>query len=169
VITGVVAIAGAAMTVVRLASRSDWPAWAIRTLKAARRTTWSDALALWREHPVTGGGPGTYQQVSSLGHDPDFAAAHSSVLQVGAETGWIGVVLFALLVLGGLLWAARGAPAYAVVGVATWTALVVHSFADHLLEFPLIVLVAGTVLGWTATTRASEQLDVPQGEGPRRR
>ena len=49
----------------------------------------------------------------------------------------------ALVGFGGLLWAARGRAPQAVVAAAAWTALLVHSYADHLLEFAPVVLTAG--------------------------
>ena len=64
-------------------------------------------------------------------------------------------LLAAGLAVAGLLWAARGRPAQTVVAAAAWTALLVHSYADHLLEFAPVVLSAGMVIGWAATTRAS--------------
>ena len=159
-------IVAAAVAVATLAQRPVWPSRTLQALDPARQTLWRDALTLWQAHPVIGAGPGTYERVSTLGGDPDTAAAHSSVLQVGAETGWVGVTLLALIVGGGLLWACRATPSAAVIGAATWTALVVHSLADHLLDFPAVVLAAGVVLGWARAT-SSEQLDVAEGEKPR--
>lgn len=155
-----------ATAVVALATQPSWPAAVVRVLDQARHTMWRDAVDLWREHPLVGAGPGAFERVSTLGGDPDTASAHSSVLQVGAETGWVGVVLLLAIVLTGLWWAARGRPAPAVVGVATWTALVVHSMTDHLVDFPVVVLAGGIVLGWSGASARSEQLDVTQGERP---
>lgn len=155
-----------ARAVTALAARPDWPTWATSTLDSARHSLWSDALHLWSAHPIVGVAPGMFERLSRLGHDPDTAAAHSSLLQVGAETGWTGVVLLAAIVVTGWLWATRGAPAYAVVSSAMWTALVVHSFVDHLVDFPAILLTAGAVIGWSARSRSSEELDISQGEGP---
>ncbi len=137
----------------------------VTALDPARQVLWSDALSLWSAHPLTGGGPGAFVEYSRLGGDTDTASAHSSILQVGAETGSIGVVLFALFLVAGLLWATRGAAPDAVVGVVAWIALVVHSFTDHLLEFAPIVIAAGLAVGWAGATR-SEELDVSEGEPP---
>jgi O-antigen ligase len=173
--TGGAAILVAAAMAGWLAQQSSWQTWISATLDEARHTLWRDALDLWSAHPLTGAGPGAYERLSTLGRDPDTAAAHSAVLQVGAETGWIGVTLFLLLALAGLFWATRGEPAYAVVRAATWTALVVHSCFDHVVDFPFLVMVSGTVLGWSAVVDGSghldgsEQLDVAEGESPGRR
>jgi O-antigen ligase len=154
-----------ALGVIVLAARADWPAWAVRGFDTARQMLWHDALSLWRQHPVVGGGPGSFQTTSPLAADVDTAAAHSSILQVGAETGAVGVVLLALLLATGLRYAARGAVPYTVIAVAAWTALGLHSFVDHLVEYVPVVLAAGLVLGWASATR-SEQLDVRERESP---
>jgi O-antigen ligase len=159
------ALLAGAMGVVLLAGREDWPAWAVNGFDSTRQLLWHDALALWREHPVLGGGPGSFEATSPLAADVDTAAAHSSILQVGAETGAVGVVLLALLIATGLRYAARGAVPYALVAVAAWTALGLHSFVDHLVEYVPVVLAAGVVVGWASTTR-SEELDVREGESP---
>jgi len=164
---GLITVTAAAMTVTVLAHRAIWPAWAVRAFDPTRQTMWRDALALWERHPVLGAGPGTFERVSTLGGDPDTAAAHSSALQIGAETGWVGVALFAAVVIAGLAWACRGTPEDAVIATAAWTALLVHSFADHLLDFGPVVLAAGLVLGWAGSRpNRSEELDVAEGEGP---
>jgi O-antigen ligase len=157
----------AAVVIVNLAGRDDWPTWASTAFDWARRSLWHDAALLWSTTRLFGVGPGNFERLSALGHDSDTAAAHSSVLQVGAETGTIGVVLFGLIIIAGLMWAGRGRPAYAVVGAAAWTALVVHSFVDHLFDFPAVVLAGGLVIGWAgARAPSSEELDVPEREGP---
>ncbi len=165
VVLGATSIAAAAAGVVLLAGRAHWPAVVVGALDPARQELWQDALGLWREHPVTGGGPGSLAAYGRLSRDPDTVAAHSSILQFGAETGWVGVVLFALLVVGGLWWVTRGRAPNAVVAAAAWTALGIHSLVDHLLEYAPVVAAAGMVLGW-AGARGSEELDVPEGEPP---
>ena len=148
VLVGSVSIVAVAVGVVQLAAREQWPPWVLKALDPARQSLWSDALSLWATRPITGGGPGSLAEYSALGSDPDTASAHSSLLQIGAETGMVGVALFGSLVLGGLLWAARGRAPCAVVGVAAWTALLVHSLTDHLLEYAPVVLAAAFTLGW---------------------
>ena len=156
VLTGAASIVAVTVAVVHLAGLEHWPPGVTRALDPARQSLWSDALSLWAAHPVTGGGPGSLAEYSTLGSDPDTAAAHSSVLQVGAETGWVGVTLFALVVLAGLLWTTRGRAPYAVVATAAWTALLVHSLTDHLLEYGFVVLAAGAVVGWAGASRSDE-------------
>ncbi|GAA6524415.1 O-antigen ligase family protein [Intrasporangium sp. DVR] len=161
------AMAVSATAVMALATQPSWPRLVLRLLDEARHTMWGDAVRLWREHAAFGAGPGAFERISTLGHDPDTASAHSVVLQVGAETGWVGVALLLAIGLTGSWWASQGRPASAVVGVATWTALVVHSMTDHLVDFPLVVLAGGIVLGWSGASGRSEQLDVSEGQPPR--
>ena len=165
VLVGSLSIVLSAGAVVHLAARDQWPPRVLQALDPARQSLWSDALSLWATHPVSGGGPGSLEEYSTLGGDPDTASAHSSLLQIGAETGLVGAALFGLIVLGGLLWAARGGAPWAVVAAAALTALLVHSLSDHLLEYSLVLLAAGLTLGWASATR-SEELYVPEGEGP---
>ena len=96
------------------------------------------------------------------------SGAHASSAQTGSEAGWVGVTFRGGATLAGLLWAARGRATYAVIAAAGWTALLLHSLIDHLLEFPPVVIAAGLVLGWAAATAAhgSEQLAGAEGEGP---
>ncbi|WP_404381881.1 O-antigen ligase family protein [Knoellia locipacati] len=166
VVVGASTAVMAAVLIVRAAQATTFPDWAETAFDPVREQLWHDAVSLWRVHPVAGSGPGAFSDATALSPDPDTMSAHSSVLQVGAETGWVGVALLALVGLAGLLWAARGRAAEAVIACAAWTALLVHSTADHLIEFGTVVVLAGAVLGWAGASRTSEQLDVAQGEGP---
>ena len=162
---GAVSLVAGASGIFRLAAQAEWPSWATVAFDETRRRLWSDSLELWGRHPAIGAGPGSFKEFTPLGVDTDTQAAHSSVLQVGAETGLVGVFLFAALIAVGFAIAAQGTAPSALVAVAAWSALGVHSFVDHLLEFPLIVLAAGMVLGW-AGARRLEQLDVGERERP---
>lgn len=163
---GAIACAAAGTLIGQAARAPSFPSWAVAAFDPVREQLWHDAVALWEAQPLSGSGPGSFARATSLSRDPDTLAAHSSVLQLGAETGWVGVGFLALTVLVGLLWVARGRAPEAVVGAAAWSALVVHSTADHLLEFGPVVLVAGAVVGWAASTRRLEELDVAEGQRP---
>lgn len=162
-------LVGAAAVVAWLGARSSWPEWLSRSegLSSARHVLWRDALLLWRAHPVTGAGPGTFTGSSELASSrPDLAATHSSVLQVGAELGLVGLVLFGLLIAAALGVAMSGTRAATLVAVGAWTALGVQSAIDHLLEYPLVVMTAGVVLGWGGGARdpdASASPGRPEG------
>lgn len=159
---GVAAIAGA--IVVWLGSRTSWPPWlaASESLSSARHTLWSDALTLWASAPLFGAGPGSFTPSSELASSiPSLAATHSLFLQVGSELGIVGVVLLIAVFGGGLLFAARGNRRVALVAIAAWTALAIHSTIDHLEDFFIVAFVAGIVLGWSGLGRAVS--DDPQG------
>ncbi|KGN35004.1 hypothetical protein N802_01080 [Knoellia sinensis KCTC 19936] len=172
VATSAVAATVSAAVVVQAAEAPHFPGWADRAFDSARERLWQDAAALWRESPFLGSGPGSFAKTSALTADPDTMSAHSAVLQVGAETGWVGVGFMVLVALGGLVWAARGHAPEAIIAVAAWTALLVHSQVDHLLDFGSVVVAAGIVIGWAGASRSprlaasSEQFDVTQSESP---
>ncbi len=63
----------------------------------------------------------------------------------------MGCFLFAGLLVAGLAVAARGQRAAALIGMAAWTALGIHSAIDHLYEFPAVTFMAGLVLGWASS------------------
>jgi hypothetical protein len=155
----------AAGALIALAARPVWPVAVSKGLDSTRQQLWQDALNLWRQYPIAGGGPGSFEDFSALAKDADTVSAHSSLLQVGSETGIVGAVLLGLLAVTGLALAGRGAAPYAVVGAAAWTALGIHSLVDHLLEYPPIVIAAGMVLGWAGAS-GSGQLDAAVDPDP---
>lgn len=148
---GAAAIGAALAVVLALTSLPAWPRWLgePESLSFARQLLWRDALELWGNHPLLGGGPGSFYDSSPIARsEPHLYAAHSSVLQVGSELGTpAALLLLGLLVLGVVL-AAQADRARALIGVAAWSALAVHSMIDHLYEFPIVVLLAGVVIGW---------------------
>lgn len=161
-VTALIAAAGAAAAVCQLAATPVWPTPLLRALDSARQSLWQDALAAWASAPLAGVGPGVLKSMTRLGGDPDTAPVHSLMLQVGAETGWIGLGLLVALVVTALLWASRGSARGAVIGCAALAALLVHSQMDHLVDFWPVSLAAGLVIGWAG----SEELDVAEGERP---
>lgn len=147
-------LAWGALVVVWLGRLESWPAWlsARTVLSKSRHTLWGDALQLWRDHPVSGGGVGSFTASSELASSsPDLATAHSSLLQVGSELGLVGVLLFLLVAGCALLTSLKRSGKAASMAVAAWTALGLHSLIDHLLEFPVVMVLVGTVLGWAGS------------------
>lgn len=152
---GVNALALAFAVVGWLGTLITWPAWLNRgsSLSSARHLLWRDALSLWRKNPITGGGPGSFIESSAIaGSRAGLETVHSSALQVGAELGIVGLVLFVGLLAAGLALAARGTRPAALIAVAAWSCLGVHSMIDHLYEYPPVTLAAGLVLGWASST-----------------
>lgn len=146
----------ATVIVITLGLRSSWPSWLADGdgLSSARHTLWSDALSLWQQNPFTGAGPGTFTASSDLASSvPLLAAPHSSVLRVAAETGAIGLLLFAAMFVAGILFATRAGGARGLLAGAAWSFLAIHSSIDHLEDFPVVALTAGVVLGWAARQR----------------
>lgn len=142
----------AAVAVVTLGVRDHWPAWlsASDSLSSARHTLWSDALALWRENPIVGAGPGTFTESSEMASStPDLAAVHSIVFQVAAELGAIGLLILGAIFVLGLLLVTRGPRDQSLIAAAAWTSLAVHASIDHLEDFPVVWVTVGLVLGFS--------------------
>lgn len=162
--TGLGAVGAAALAVVVLGSAPDWPHWMedAGSLSRARRDLWRDALALWREHWLLGGGPGSFFESSATARsEPHLYAAHSSLLQVASELGAGGVLLFGAVLATGAVFAVSGDQALGMIGVSAWSALAVHSMIDHLYELPIVCLLAGAVIGWSGSRAA------PRSPSPR--
>lgn len=126
------------------------PDWTRLVADPTRWQLWQDAWDLWRSSAETGHGPGSFEAFSPLARDPDTAAAHSILLQVGAEAGWVGVALLAVIWLAGLLVAASSPGRTAIPAIAAWSALALHSLVDHLVDFAPVMIAAGLVLGSAA-------------------
>lgn len=167
---GVGSVFAAALTVLFLGATPIWPWWLEQSesLSWARQLLWVDALSLWRGHPIFGAGPGSFFEYSETARSEDHLyAAHSSILQVGAERGSVGVLLLLGILVSGAYVAAQGERARALIGVAAWCALAVHSMIDHLYEFPLVTLLAGMVIGWAGARNVSSATPVPPPPRPR--
>lgn len=120
-----------------------------RLLTERRLTLWSEALEITADRPLLGVGPGRFQAVSPTAlADRDARWAHHEFLQVGAETGVVGLLLltavfgwgFARLFVGpGDLMTALGAAALAAVGI--------HACLDYVLHFAPVPIAAALLLG----------------------
>jgi peptidoglycan/xylan/chitin deacetylase (PgdA/CDA1 family) len=128
---------------------------AVDALPERRVELWQDALSLLRDHPLTGVGPGRFAMASALARtDADARWAHNGFLQVGAETGLVGLALVVLLFAWGLarLWSSPGDPRLALLGMVAVAALGVHATVEYVLHFPLIPVTTAALVG-TATAR----------------
>lgn len=162
-------VLGAAATMTVLTILPTWPDnRLLRSLSTTRHELWRDALRLWVKHPLTGSGPGAFRQFSPLAKNPHLETAHMSLFQIGAETGLVGVLLFAALVALGFAMAARGRPPATLVASAALASLLIHSFIDHILEFWPVMLVVGVSLGYVSSTRhqvlVADGLSAPAGD-----
>ncbi|AQP45785.1 O-antigen ligase family protein [Tessaracoccus flavus] len=147
-------VVAAGATVMHAARMSEWPPAYTQAFSSARRQLWSEALGLWAKHPVTGGGPGSFRAIGGLTLDSDTERVHMSVLQVGSELGIIGVILFATFVLLAFVQLVPAEPRSRLLGAAAVAALFIHTFVDHLLEFPAIPLAMGMVVGLASHSRS---------------
>lgn len=111
-----------------------------QTVGSTRVDLWADAVNLAADHPVRGVGPGEFSTHSpTAGSDPDLVWAHSTPLQVTAETGLIGLGL--LVALAGWMVVALGR------GAIMFAVLALQPMVDYILTFPAVTLGAGLVLG----------------------
>lgn len=115
------------------------PAALVAALSEERFSLWSEAWALLRAHPVSGVGPGRFSQQAPTAADPDLAWAHSAFLQTGAELGWVGIGLFALVCAWALVALGRDG---VLLGL-----LLLPASIDYVLHFGGVLLVSSLVVG----------------------
>jgi O-antigen ligase len=133
-----------------------------------RSELWHAAWDDYRDHPVLGSGPGTYEQYWNA-HRPiphKVRDAHNLYLEVLAELGPIGLLLL-LLALGTPLVAAvraRGHP-LAPLALAAYVAFLVHASVDWDWEMTAVTLAAFACGG--ALLAAADRRDVPPLLSPR--
>jgi O-antigen ligase len=120
-----------------------------------RATVWSDTLGIVGAFPATGSGFATFASVYPLFRSGEvrlfYQHAHLDVLQLAAETGFIGLVLAGLLIVPLGLAVVRGlraahgplAPGFAAgLGVVA-----LHSLVDFPFHLPAIAATAAVVSG----------------------
>jgi O-antigen ligase len=134
------------------------------TISDTRPRLSSEALAILAANPIVGAGPGGFAQISPTARrDPvDTRWAHNELLQFGAETGVVGLLLaLALLAwcFAALWWGAadRGA----AVAVFSLSVLAVHTTVDYVLHFIWIGVVAAAIVGAGTTTDQRSLLRSP--------
>lgn len=122
-------------------------------LSDRRAVLWSEAVDLVREAPVDGVGVGGFAtQAPTAIADPDARWAHSVWLEQAAETGLPGGMLLLGLGLTAVLAVqlrrgATGVGAARALGTAALGAVLVHASIDYVLSFPIVSVLAATVLG----------------------
>jgi O-antigen ligase len=128
-----------------------------QALSTRRVALWHDATTLISQRPVFGVGPSRFDDTSptALAYR-DTRWAHSEYLQVAAEEGVPGVVLFAGLlcwVYGGLR-RSRQNSRVVMIGIAAMTALAVQAGIDYVGHFPLVVVAAAAIAGLASGERS---------------
>ena len=154
-----VAVLTAAVTVVQITRLTAWPEAFKIMFSGARRGLWSEAIALWSRNFYLGAGPGGFAATTSLATDSDTQRVHMSVLQVASELGLIGLALFGALILITYIKLLSAPPAPRLIATAALSALLIHSFVDHLLEFPGVLLATGTAIGLSTSYDSSPRPD----------
>jgi O-antigen ligase len=136
------------------------------TVSERRLELWSDAIHLMMSHPTTGVGPGRFQAVSRVARsDPDARWAHNELLQMGAETGVVGLLLTLTLLLWLFvrIWTEANASSWlAALGAGALAAIGIHACVDYVFHFPSVAIVAAALVGSaTGTSRRHLRLWVP--------
>jgi O-antigen ligase len=127
-----------------------------------RMILWRAALTLMLEHPVTGVGPGRFDDEAAPARaDPDARWAHNEFLQQGAETGVLGALLLIALFLYGFarLWVVADASRSTALAATSLAVLGIHACVDYVLHFPAIAIAAALLVG--AATSASRGTPSP--------
>ena len=133
-----------------------------------RSELWHVAWDDYRDNPVLGSGPGTYEQYWNE-HRPiqhKVRDAHNLYLEVLAELGPVGLLLL-LLALGAPLVAgalARGHP-LAPLALAAYAAFLVHAAVDWDWEMPGVMVAA--LVSSAALLAAADRRDAPPLLTPR--
>ncbi|HEX6207412.1 MAG TPA: O-antigen ligase family protein [Actinomycetota bacterium] len=122
-----------------------------RTVGERRAVLWRDAVDIMAEEPLTGAGIGSFQRLSPTAvDDADARWAHNEFLEVGAETGFPGLILLVLAFawVFARLW--MGPPdSVAALGAAAAAAIGIHASIDYVLHFPAIPIAAAALIGST--------------------
>jgi len=127
-------------------------------LSERRTLLWREAMDITADEPVFGVGPGMFAQTSPTAlADTDARWAHSAYLQIGAETGAIGVTLLGMLILWifGSLYRSQQDERLIAIGTAAVAALAIHAAIDYVAHFPAIVVI-GAILAGIATGRMAD-------------
>jgi O-antigen ligase len=122
-----------------------------RLVTQRRVDLWHDAMTLAQQHPWNGWGPGQFSVESvTAASDQDTRAAHSALLEVAAELGFVGLALAVAVLATGIVVVRLGAydePGAALVGATAWVAVWAHAAVDYIADFPAVLIVSAFVLG----------------------
>ncbi|MGH8900418.1 MAG: O-antigen ligase family protein, partial [Egibacteraceae bacterium] len=119
------------------------------TLSVNRVVLWHEALSMLRARPLAGVGPGRFAELSPTAlRDGDLRWAHHEFLELGAETGGVGLMLGVALAAWVFirLWHGERDAGTAVAALAI-AALLSHTTVDYVLHFPPVTLAAAALAG----------------------
>jgi O-antigen ligase/Tfp pilus assembly protein PilF len=156
---GVLLLLVVALAVALLAIRWNVrPQWLFRQSISPRQDVFDAGVSIFRDHPLFGGGPGTFAQLypQYSGEFPIHAIhAHNGFLQLADDTGVVGLAALAalLLTLGWMLWRSyrRGSTEQRLLAVtcaAALTGFAVHNLVDaaNIWKATLVAMAAVTAI-----------------------
>jgi O-antigen ligase/tetratricopeptide (TPR) repeat protein len=135
-----------------------------------RLDLWRSALTIFAEHPLTGGGPGTWVQLKVAANPPGspniiLEHAHDLYVQAAAELGIVGLIALGILVawvVSRLLlgWRSpRGLSLEAGAVLIGLTAFAGQSLVDNPTNLPSMIIPVLIVVAWIDGGLASPGLD----------
>lgn len=117
-------------------------------LDYGRAVAWWEAYEMLRDHPSFGVGPGGFRDLSRQAQlRPDLGRAHHEFLEVGAETGVVGLVLLLALLGWAFRRLARPLTVPSTVAALALASLATHACADYLFHFPLLPAITSALVG----------------------
>jgi hypothetical protein len=127
----------------------------------SRRELWTLALAMWREHPLTGVGSDNFRRLYGPWAGRLFwdnrIYANSLYLETAATTGSLGVLALLATLATMAVRCARAASRHGVILLALTGAVVVHGMVDYFLAFTGHYLFFGFLVGAAAALVPAEE------------
>lgn len=120
---------------------------------------WRSALTIFAQHPIAGGGPGTWVQLK-IGANPIgapnnvFSDAHSTYFQAAAEFGIVGLIGFTYIVFAVVWRLAQARSSEGAIGrqasavIVGLSALAAQCLVANLLSLPFVGLLLVVVVAW---------------------
>jgi putative inorganic carbon (HCO3(-)) transporter len=121
---------------------------------------WRAAATIFAEHPILGGGPGTWVQLKVTANPPGvpnliLPHAHDMYVQAAAEVGIVGLLALAWLAIAVIrrLWAGwrsteRSVSLEAGAVLVSLAAFAGQSIVDNLSNLPFVLLLVVTLVAW---------------------
>jgi O-antigen ligase len=126
-------------------------------LTERRLVLWSESAEMLAAQPLTGVGPGGFAELNPTAlRDPDARWAHHTPLQVGAETGLPGLLLFLGILVWAFVWLERGSGRRGGALASLVLALsAVHASIDFVWHVPAVPLALAALIGAGASAGRS--------------
>lgn len=122
-----------------------------QTVTERRVFLWHEAFVIMTQHPISGAGPGRFEDVSpaAQANRDTTRWAHHGLLQQGAEQGVPGFVVLVLLFIYGFarLRAASSVNPAAVSGAVALVVLGINASLDYVLHFAAIPIITAALVG----------------------